>query len=41
MSRCFTRFPFGVLGEPYMYHNSGVFHKNVGVLLGGCLTVKN
>ena len=25
MSRCFTWFPIGVLGEPYIYHNSGCF----------------
>ena len=29
-----------VLGEPYMYHDSGVFYKCVWILLGGCLTVK-
>ena len=29
-----------VLGEPNIYHDSGVFYKNVGILLGGCLTVK-
>jgi len=29
------------LGEPNIYHESGVFYKNVGILLGGCLTVKN
>ena len=23
-----------VLGEPYMYHDLGVFYKNVGILLG-------
>ena len=28
-------FPFGVLGEPKIYHDSGVFYKNVGILLGG------
>ena len=41
MSRCFTWFPISVLGEPNIYHDSGVFYKNVGILLGGCLTVKN
>jgi len=29
-----------VLGEPNIYHDSGVFYKCVGLLLGGCLTVK-
>ena len=29
-----------VLGEPNIYHDSGVFYKKVGILLGGCLTVK-
>jgi len=35
MSKCLTRFPIGVLGEPCLYHDSGVFYKNVGILLGG------
>ena len=30
MSRCFTWFPIGGLGEPNMYHNSGIFYKNRG-----------
>ena len=30
-----------VLREPNIYHDSGVFYKCVGILLGGCLTVKN
>ena len=30
MSICLTRFPIGVLGEPNIYHTSGVFYKNVG-----------
>ena len=31
MRRCFTWFPnWMVLGEPYIYHNSGVFYKEVG-----------
>ena len=35
-SRCFTWFPNClVLGEPYIYHDSEVFYKNVGILLGG------
>jgi len=29
-----------VLGEPNIYHDSGVFYKCVWILLGGCLTVK-
>ena len=29
---------FGELGEPNIYHDSGVFYKCVGILLGGCLT---
>ena len=41
MSICLTWFPISVLGEPNIYHDSGVFYKNVGILLGGCLTVKN
>ena len=39
MSRCFTWFPnWLVLGEPNIYHDLGVFYKNVGILLGDCLT---
>jgi len=41
MSRCFTWFPIGGLGKPKLYHDSRVFYKKVGILLGGCLTVKN
>ena len=41
MSICLTWFPFSELGKPKLYHDSGVFYKNVVVLLGGCLTVKN
>ena len=26
------------LGEPNIYHDLGVFYKNVGILLGWCLT---
>ena len=37
MSRCFTWFPISGLGEPNIYHDSGVFYKKVGILLGGCL----
>ena len=29
------------LGLPNIYHDLGVFYKNVGIPLGGCLTVKN
>ena len=28
MSRCFIWFPIGSLGEPNIYHDSGVFYKN-------------
>ena len=31
MSRCFTWFPFDRFGEPNIYHDSGVFYKNVGI----------
>ena len=41
MSKCLTRFPISGLGEPNIYHDSGMFYKEVGILLGGCLTVKN
>ena len=34
MSICLNWFPRSVLGEPYIYHDSGVFYNNVGVLLG-------
>ena len=35
MSRCFTWFPnWLVLGEPNIYHDSGVFYKEVGRLWG-------
>jgi len=30
-----------VLGEPNIYNDSVIIYKNVGILLGGCLTVKN
>ena len=30
MIRCFTWFPIGSLGEPNIYHDSGVFYKNRG-----------
>ena len=35
MSICFTRFLISGLGESYIYHDSGVFYKNWGILLGG------
>ena len=41
MSICLTWFPIGGLGEPNIYHNSGENYKEVGILLGGCPTVKN
>ena len=41
MSICFTWFPIGGLGEPNIYHDSGMFYNKVVILLGGCLTVKN
>ena len=37
MSRCFTWFPIGVLGEPYMYHDLGEFTRMWGFYLEGCL----
>jgi hypothetical protein len=33
MSRCITWFPIGVLGEPNIYHDLGVFYKNWGFYL--------
>ena len=33
MSICLTWFPIGGLGEPNIYHDSGVFYKNVGFYL--------
>jgi len=44
MSRCLTRFPISGLGEPYIYHDSGVFYKKVGIfdlvvfLVGVCFS---
>ena len=35
MSISLTWVPFSELGEPNIYHDSGVFYKNVGILLGG------
>ena len=47
MSRCFTWFPIGVLGEPNIYHNLGEFTRIgdrvgivrilLGVIFGRCL----
>ena len=34
MSKCLTRFPLSGLGEPNIYHDSGVFYKKEGNLLG-------
>ena len=38
MSICLTWFLISGLGEPNIYHDLGVFYKNVGILLGDCLT---
>ena len=38
MSICLTWFPIGGLGEPNIYHDSGVFYNVCGILLGVCLT---
>ena len=38
ISSGFTWFPISGLGEPNIYHDLGVFYKNVGILLGDCLT---
>ena len=35
MSRCFTWFPIGGLGEPNIYHDLGVFYNVCGILIGG------
>ena len=40
MSRCFTWFPIGGLGEP-IYTKIGGVLQELGILLSGCLTVKN
>jgi hypothetical protein len=40
MSRCFIWFPFVELGEPNYITNRFVLQE-LGILLGGCLTVKN
>ena len=41
IGRCFIGFLIVGLGELNIYHDSGVFYKNAGILLGGCLIVKN
>jgi len=41
MSICLTWVPIGGLEEPNIYHVLGENYKEVGILLGGCLTVKN
>ena len=33
MCKCLTRFPISGLGEPYIYHDSGVDYKNRGFYL--------
>ena len=35
MSICLTWFPISGLGEPYIYHDLGVFYKNRGFYLDG------
>ena len=38
MSKCFTWFPISGLEEPNIYHDLGVFYKNIGFYLEGiCL----
>ena len=39
MSKCLTWFSINGLGQPNIYHDSGVFYKCVGILLGSCLTM--
>ena len=39
MSICLTWFPISGLGKPKLYHDSGVFYKNMGDLLGVSLTL--
>ena len=34
MSKCFIGFLISDLGEPNIYHDSGGFYKNQGILLG-------
>ena len=40
MSICLTWFPIGELGKSKLYQNMWCFTR-MGILLGGCLTVKN
>jgi len=37
MSICLTWVPFSELGEPNIYHDSGMFYKNVGRLNEMCI----
>ena len=39
MSICLTWFLISGLGEPNIYHDLGGVYKNVGILLGDCLTL--
>ena len=41
MSRCFTWFTIGGYRRTQYITSIGLFYKEVGILLGGCLTVKN
>ena len=41
MSICLTWFPISGLGKPKLYQNHGDLTRKWGILLGGCLTVKN
>ena len=38
---CTLRFPFGWFRITQYITSIGLFYKNVGILFGGCLTVKN
>ena len=38
MSICLTRVPISGLGEPYIYHDSGVFYKKEGKIVEGICT---
>jgi len=41
MSICLTWFPIGGYRRIQYITSIGMFYKNVGILLGWCLTVKN
>ena len=41
MSICFIWIPFGGFRVTQYITSIGLFYKNGGILLGGCLTVKN